>query len=137
MFLQVPLSSSRGLGWLLAVAGLFSLGRCWVLPPPWALGLSLIGLAYLVRVWRLSVSRVGSRSVVEVSVAADNEWSVRLVDGSVADHLRRLNDSFCHPLLVLLTLESVSGQRFSVIVPRDAAPVDSFRRLRVLLQSGD
>jgi hypothetical protein len=75
--------------------------------------------------------------VIEVSVAGDNEWSVRLADGTVVDHLRRLNGSFCHPLLVLFTLGSVSGPHFSVIVARDAAPADSFRRLRVLLKSGD
>ena len=133
-FLFIPLSNSAGFSLLLVGVGLLVISACQVLPGPWAPGLSLVFTSYIFYEWWVCIARRAGRSVVSVSLGSDNLWSVRLASGESANELRLLTNSFYHPLLVLFTLRSTLGTRFRVVVPRGSAPVDSFRRLRVLLK---
>ncbi|RLA09662.1 MAG: hypothetical protein DRQ60_01045 [Gammaproteobacteria bacterium] len=70
-----------------------------------------------------------------VWLRGENDWSVELADGEAVEDLQLMSGVFCHPLLVLFSLRSETGRQFRLVVPRDAAPVDGFRQLRVKMNN--
>jgi len=131
--LYVPLGSSIGFTAFSVVAGVLAIGSCWSLSGWQALAISFTAIAYLVWEWWIHLGRRGAHSVTAIWLIGEDEWSVELVDGEKVSELQLVGGSFCHPLLVLFSLRSPAGQRFRLVVPRDATPADSFRRLRVVL----
>jgi hypothetical protein len=95
--------------------------------------LVLLGLAEALR---LHVLHVGAAAVRSVEWRGGDEWWVRSADGAV-ETARLHHSTLVLPQLVVLRMSVGRLGRRTLILPPDALPVATHRRLRALLLGGD
>ena len=97
---------------------------------------SVIGLALLIGLWfnlRRHVLRRGAGAISGIQLDAQNGLSLRLA-ASDAWYEAAIKSRFVHPWAILLAVRP-AGRWLStnIVLPRDAADAEDFRRLRAAL----
>jgi toxin CptA len=134
--LRLNLSNSRGLAVALILAHVGIVTVVWILPLKWwlALGLSMTAAASLAINLITHALRVAPWAAVALELRDDGLATVHRCTGTFVQG-PLLGSTFVGRWLVVLNVQP-AGRRhcLALVVPRDCASFDEFRRLRVWLR---
>ena len=119
--------------------GLHSLSAAFVLTLFPAVSLYKILIIILIAVsaiyyYQLHIRKQSRRSVEQVSLTTDNQWEVMLARDQTEHNATLLATSFIHRILIILNFKTLSGERYTLIVPSDAIEASLARKLRARIR---